>query len=523
MRSMTRLPAAAVCAVALLALACERGRAVGRGSVPAARDAAPAVDAASPADADLPRAVDVAISADGAAPDPPPPPDAAQVEVAAEVAAAPIVTGLRAGFSSTCALFASGRIKCWGDNASGQLGLGDRRARGDRPGTMGAALPYVDLGEGIRVQALALGAAHVCALLDDGRVKCWGDNTHGQLGAGAFQSVVGDDPGEMGEALPAIDFGGGRKALSIATGPHHSCAVLEGGAVKCWGKNGSGNLGLGQPGAPWPREPGPSYGTVDLGRGRVAVAVTAGGAFGGGLDFAFNSAFSCALLDDGQSKCWGGDGLYGALGDPVIVRQRGTDPRDMGDNMPPLPFGGRAVKALAMGAGHGCALNTDDQVRCWGNSHQDQAGWGGAPRSMDDPYVPVNLGSGRRAIGVTVSGVTNFIDEAHSCAVRDDGLATCWGANWHGQLGLPGCPNNSGGAVCRDGSASGPLPAIDLGVDRHVQAIAAGGRHTCALLSDGWVKCWGDNQWGQLGLGDTSGRGTTAADMGEKLPALALW
>jgi alpha-tubulin suppressor-like RCC1 family protein len=517
---MKYLPLLAACA--FISIGCGGGKGKGEGNMPPAADAAradvgPVLDTAPELDAaagpDATGAGDVAPDTSVA--------DENTADTPAADAKPPAVTALHAGFTSTCAVFDSGRIKCWGANRSGQLGLGDTRPRGDQPGTMGAGLPPVELGDGARVVAMAIGAAHACALLDGGQIKCWGDNTHGQLGAGVFQSVVGDQPGEMGDKLPAIDFGEGRRAVSIAAGPHHNCAVLEGGAVKCWGHNTSGNLGLGMTGAAWPPEPGPLRAAVDLGTGRSAIAAAAGGAFSGLQDFARSSAFSCALLDNRQVKCWGGDGIYGAVGEPR-VRVRGAVPGDMGDNMPALRFGGRSVHQAVMGAGHGCAVLDDHQVRCWGNSHQDQDGRGAAQGTVDDPYVPVNFGPGRTAIAVAVSAVTTFIDEAHSCAVLDNASATCWGANWHGQLGQPGCPGSSGSAGCRGGSINGPLPAVDLGNGRRVQMIAPGGRHTCALIDGGQVKCWGDNEFGQLGLEDIVVRGMNPGDLGDHLPVVAL-
>jgi E3 ubiquitin-protein ligase HERC3 len=186
-----------------------------------------------------------------------------------------------------------------------------------------------------------------------------------------------------------------------------------------------------------------------------------------------------------------------------------------------LSFAGLRVRQLVVGAGHGCAVLDNQQVRCWGNEHQDQTGRSYTPSSPADPYPPVNFGPGRAATAVAVSVVSPFIDEAHSCAVFDDGSATCWGASWHGQLGQPGCMTTAGSA-CRGGTLGGPLPKIDLGAGARVKAIAAGGQHTCALLDDGRVKCWGANGAGQLGLGDTADRGQKLGDMGDQLPAVSL-
>jgi alpha-tubulin suppressor-like RCC1 family protein len=114
-------------------------------------------------------------------------------------------TAVAAGFFHTCARLDDRRVKCWGNNGYGQLGLGDAVNRGDGPGEMGDALPAVDLGLGRTATAVAGGFGYTCALLDDRRLKCWGNNQFGQLGLGDSLNR-GDAPGEMGDALPAVDL-----------------------------------------------------------------------------------------------------------------------------------------------------------------------------------------------------------------------------------------------------------------------------------------------------------------------------
>ena len=109
---------------------------------------------------------------------------------------------------------------------------------------MGDALPAVDLGSGRRVVDVSVGNWHVCAVLDDGSVKCWGRNDKGQLGLGDTGDR-GDGSGEMGDALPAVDLGSNRTAVHVSPNRGHSCAVLDDGSVKCWGGNDVGQLGLG--------------------------------------------------------------------------------------------------------------------------------------------------------------------------------------------------------------------------------------------------------------------------------------
>jgi alpha-tubulin suppressor-like RCC1 family protein len=106
----------------------------------------------------------------------------------------------------SCAILTGGTVKCWGLNDKGQLGKGDVVTRGDNAGEMGDSLSTIDLGTGHTVKAMASGSNHSCAVLDTDQVKCWGDNANGQLGLGD-NLARGDAAGEMGEALPHINIG----------------------------------------------------------------------------------------------------------------------------------------------------------------------------------------------------------------------------------------------------------------------------------------------------------------------------
>merc|ERR1712188_44830 len=105
----------------------------------------------------------------------------------------------------TCVILDNAKVKCWGLNDVGQLGLGDRKNRGARGG-MGDQLPYLDFGQGRTAKSLSAGHEHTCAVLDNGQVKCWGHNNHGQLGLGDKRDR-GSSSDEMGDSLPAVDLG----------------------------------------------------------------------------------------------------------------------------------------------------------------------------------------------------------------------------------------------------------------------------------------------------------------------------
>ncbi|CAE7706913.1 HERC1 [Symbiodinium microadriaticum] len=203
-------------------------------------------------------------------------------------------TQLEVGAECSCAMLNNDTLKCWGRNDVGQLGLGHTSNVGDDGGEMGDSLPTVDLGAGRSVRQVSLGYLFGCALLDDDSLKCWGDNSVGQLGRGDT-SAVGDSAGQMGDHLPAIDLGTGRAVHQVAVGHSFVCAVLDDASLKCWGSNSNGQLGLGHANnmGDGGSEMGDHLPTVDLGTGRTVIHVTAG------------YYHACAVLDNSAVKCWG--------------------------------------------------------------------------------------------------------------------------------------------------------------------------------------------------------------------------
>ena len=139
------------------------------------------------------------------------------------------------GSNHTCVILDDGTVKCWGYNNNGQLGLGDTNNRGDGSSEMGDNLPIVDLGTGRTAVQISASQSHTCVIPDDGSVKCWGNNIDGQLGYGDTNNR-GDGSNEMNN-LPVVDLGTGRTAIQISSGNNHTCVILDNGSVKCWGEN----------------------------------------------------------------------------------------------------------------------------------------------------------------------------------------------------------------------------------------------------------------------------------------------
>jgi alpha-tubulin suppressor-like RCC1 family protein len=273
----------------------------------------------------------------------------------------------------SCAILDNGSVKCWGYNSWGELGLGDKAPRGTNASNLDDHLPAVDLGTGRTARAISTGRLHSCALLDDGSVKCWGLNDEGQLGLGDVLNR-GDELGEMGDNLPAVDLGTGRKVTAVAAGAQHTCALLDNGSVKCWGSNIYGYLGLGDTlsrGA-GPSEMGDNLPAVSLGIGRTAVSVAA------------SYSHTCALLDNGTVKCWGNN-PYGELGLGDTLG-RGRNDSDMGDNLPVVNLGtGRLAVGISAGSFYSCALLDTNDVKCWGANDRGQLGLGDTLFRGDQP------------------------------------------------------------------------------------------------------------------------------------------
>ena len=179
------------------------------------------------------------------------------------------IQAIALGDAHGCAILPDGSLKCWGNNSKGQLGQGDTNHRGDEAKELGVHLPQINLGTGRTALSIAPGGAHTCALLDDGSVKCWGDNNSGQLGiqdTSGLKIQMGDGTNEMGD-LSAVELGA--TAIRVASGGSHSCAILNNGSVKCWGLNDRGQLGI----KSTTNQNGSALAAVDLGAGRTAASL----------------------------------------------------------------------------------------------------------------------------------------------------------------------------------------------------------------------------------------------------------
>lgn len=375
---------------------------------------------------------------------------------------APTIVDIEAGGEVTCALMRMGDLRCWGDNTHYQLGLGQSGNVGDdeTPAQVG----NVDIG--FPLTDVAIGLTHTCVLQFDGAVRCWGRNQFGESGYGHTQLVT-DPPAMLGD----VDVGG--TVVALTAGDNHTCALLDDGGVRCWGLNHRGQLGLGHTDDIGDDELPSAIAPIDLGDDAIQVE-------GGGDD-------TCALLGGGAVRCWGYN-QFGQLGYGHT--------ETIGDDDEPDDYGeailGIEVVELAAGHSHTCARGDEGELLCWGSCTSGQCGYGMGTESIGDDEAPEDLlQRGAPSIdGPLVAGTS------HSCANSEFGLS-CWGSDQGFQLG-----------VADDGPTSigddeGWAGAGSVHLDGEIVDLGLGNLHSCALLASGEVFCWGDGSSGALGYGAT--------------------
>jgi alpha-tubulin suppressor-like RCC1 family protein len=269
------------------------------------------------------------------------------------------VTSVTMGLQHTCALLSSQSVRCWGTGVSHQLGYANT-------GNIVEADAGGDVDVGGPVQQLAAGRNHSCAVLTSGAVRCWGNNGVGELGYARIGNVsMFETPASNGD----VSVGGTVKQMTA--GGTHSCALLESGAVRCWGENQYGQLGYGNTTNVGDTETPASAGDVDVG-GEVEQLVA-------------GERHTCALLVGGGVRCWG----TGSLGYPnELVIGDDETPASVGD----IDLGGPASQ-IAAGGNHTCALLPGGTVRCWGSAYKGELGYG-APLVGDvgDNETPAGAG-----------------------------------------------------------------------------------------------------------------------------------
>ncbi len=302
------------------------------------------------------------------------------------------------------------------------------------------------------------GGRHSCGLDEGGVAYCWGFNGDGQLGLG--QPAGGSGPVFSNPEPTAV--AGGLTFAGASGGGFHTCAMTLSFNPYCWGKNVDGRLGNAA------NEPAnaPSH----VSGVNVFNAMSAGG------------THSCALTLGGRAFCWGSnaEGQIGVVLGGVLTSD------SLSFNEPLAVLAGASFASIAAGGLHSCAIMTTGSAWCWGNNAQGQLGAGAVPGST----FPI-LVSGGNSYSMVVAGA------GHSCGLTTAGTALCWGDNASGQLG--------------DGTTSDQNVPVAVSGGLTFVMLSAGQNHTCGLTAAGLAFCWGGNAFGQLGNNTTSGSSTPVA------------
>lgn len=356
------------------------------------------------------------------------------------------VQDIAIGEHFVCGL-ANGDVYCWGNGRFGELGIGE--------GDVQSLVPTGPLAHMNDIVSIRANRGFACALESGGKVACWGNNVHGQLGDGSKNNR--HEP---------VYVHGISDAIHIATGYQHACAVTRSGHLYCWGENADGQLGKNE-------------GGIYTRPQRVSgvsrpVQVEAG------------TASTCARLKNGHVECWGVN-AYGELG-------RGVGPDKLKRSYRPsrVKDVSQAVD-LSGYADHYCAVTESGEVACWGGKTDL------SPRELRrrdrrlDANLPVeplpDVGAVDEVPGIT--GITHVaVGKEYSCALEEAGQVYCWGENTYAQHG-------SGSQSDRDDPS--PMAGVT-----NASRVRAGSRNTCVIVSDGRTLCSGANKQGEIGNGGTS-------------------
>ena len=401
------------------------------------------------------------------------------------IAGTQLFASLAAGPSHVCGVTATNGLACWGYNLEAQVGDGTR--------TNVLSPVSVNL---TGVQQVSAGHNHSCAVLSTGTMSCWGENRWGQAGREDLvltPTRVAEIQQQRADA-PVPTF------TQLTGGYFHGCGLTATGLSWCWGHNGWGELGV----APVGRPVLPTPSTTGL----TLRAIEGAG------------QFTCGLVADSTATCWGANAA-GQLGNGTTT----------GSSSPVVVSGGRKFRMLSSSYIHVCGLDTTGKAWCWGLNNSGQVG----DSTLANRTTPT-------AVSSTLTFRDISVGVNHTCALTEAGAAWCWGSGAAGELGdgrqvastMPvaatggfsyakietGSGNSCGlmadGRVACWGYSYGPTPLI-LNTSARFSSLYGFAGHFCALTSLGETYCWGGNNQGQLGTGDTQNRMATPTAIGGSL------
>ena len=316
------------------------------------------------------------------------------------------------------------------------------------------------------VQVSTSGWNHTCSIDSSKKAYCWGEGVNGALGNGSISNKYTPVEIDMSGVLA------GKTIKQISVGDWNTCAIASDDRVYCWGYGISfGDLGNGT-----------------FSQSNVPVAVSTSGVLAGKKIKQVSVGFEnvCVVDSGGKAYCWG-NGTHGTLGNgltaisnvPVAVSTSGV-------------LAGKTIKQITASDFHTCAIASDGEAYCWGGNTDGQLG----NNSTNQSNVPVTVLPPQGAIPLLGGQFKQISAEGgnRTCAIAYGDRAYCWGEGRYGGLGNNSTTNSRRPVAV---SMSGVLAG------KTIKQISSGAYRTCVIASDNQIYCWGRNNHGQFGDGNT--------------------
>jgi alpha-tubulin suppressor-like RCC1 family protein len=412
-----------------------------------------------------------------------------------------------AGGSHTCAITSTGVGYCWGEDTFGRLGDGGTETDRSEPVAIN---PATITGE-TYFRSISAGQFHTCGITVSGRAYCWGSDVNGALGdgGGALNAL---SPSQIDTTV----ISGEKSFIKIQSGRYFSCGITADRKTYCWGQNDFGQLG---------------DGTTNTAYSPSALDDTTLPANAMLKDLVVGHSHTCGITDAGLAYCWGSD-QWGQLGDGGLSADKSSpSPVNTYNVSSPESF-----VELASGQNTFCATTNRGKAYCWGEDSDYELGDGNpsqdssVPVTVDNTTIGVDKyfvrlqlecsqsfaltgqsrvvgwGNGDPALGLndlsTITGDQGIFLLAggcsHECLITAEGVAYCFGSDFHGMLG------DGGGTV----SSTTPVSVDTTQMAGSVlfRSLSKNGlRHQCGVAADGIGYCWGHDSNGQLGDGGAVG------------------
>lgn len=414
------------------------------------------------------------------------------------------------GNGFACAIVVDGKVKCWGANNFGQLGRGvagsatpsatalEREARFVKLNP--ASVTKLSGSELSGVKMLSAGAYHVCALTTSNYVYCWGKNSEMQIGQGsASTSVLYPARVLTAAATPLANV------KSISSSREFACAIAgTAGSVYCWGKDGNGRMGASSGDRPYAAIL--SWGEFEVAQGAKTVSA--------GRDHV------CAQMTDDTVRCWGSN-LQGQIGAalssttyPYVVGSGTVKFMNYIDYSTGSTVNLNQASQVSSGYYHSCALRNTHLI-CWGENSDLKAGRSSSEGAQNTGRI-LYLQSGSGAFAAGYASIS--LGGNHGCGAMtasNELQVKCWGRGDEGQIGNDAVVDQSFPQfVLAPAGAAGNLKgAITVG---------SGYDHSCAVIAEGKVACWGKNSGGALGNKATADARVPVYVMTDSNPASAV-